>query len=174
MRGKNIIWAAAVLAVGLVAGCGVLVLGFRWVVADATGRLVTAVERHGVLTRQAGANAGLPIEQAVNRLTAQVDVHGKSITDAGRTIAEGATAAGQQIAEGATTAGRTIGGGAVVAGRNIREGATTAGREISKPHVTMEGPVPIVDQQPLRIEGTAPDGSLPVDAELGGQEPRKR
>ena len=163
MTGKNIIGAAAVLAVGLVAGCGVLVLGARWVVADATGRLVTAVERHGEMTRQAGDSAGQPIGLAMDRLTARVDEHGQSVAIAGRTIAEGAT-----------SAGRTIGGGAVVAGRNIRDGATTAGREIAKPHVTMAGPVPIVDQQPLRVQGTAPDGSLPVDAELGGQEPRKR
>lgn len=162
MRG-NIIWAAAVLGVGLVAGCLVLVLGIGWVAREATGRLVTAVERHGELTQHAGTNAGVPIERAMDRLAAKVDEHGRSVT-----------IAGQRIADGATAAGRTIGGGAVVAGRNIREGATIAGREISTPHVTMKGPVPIIGQEPLRIQGTAPDGSLPVDADLGGQESQRK
>ena len=173
MRG-NIIWAAAVLGVGLVVGCAVLVLGVYWVVGDATGRLVTAVERHGELTHQAGVGAGVPIEKAMDRLSARVDEHGRSVTTAGRIVADGATTAGKDISRGATAAGRTIGGGAVVAGRNIRDGATTAGRDISTPHVTMKGPVPIIDQEPLRVQGTAPDGSLPVDADLGGQEVRKR
>lgn len=162
MRG-NIVWAAAVLGAGLVVGCLVLVLGVRAVVEEATGRLATAVERHGEMTQRAGANAGLPIEKAMDRLAAKVDEHGRSITITGRSVAEAAT-----------TAGRTIGGGAVVAGRDIRAGATAAGREISTPHVTMKGPVPIIDQEPLRVQGTAPDGSLPVDAELGGQDPRKK
>lgn len=162
MRG-NIVWAAAVLGLGLVAGCVVLVLGIRAVVGDATGRIVTAVDRHGEMTQHAGADAGLHIERAMDRLSAKLDEHGESITIAGRSIAEGATVAGKDIREGA-----------VVAGRNIREGATLAGRDISTPEVTMKGSVPIVDHEPLRIQGTAPDGSLPVDAELGGQEPRKR
>ena len=169
MRG-NIIWAAAVLGVGLVAGCVVLVLGIGKVVGDATGRIVTAVERHGDLTQQAGVSAGVPIERAMDRLAAEVDEHGEAVTVAGRTISDGATAAGRDISEGVTGAGRTVGGGAVVAGRNIREGATIAGRDISTPHVTMKGPVPIIDQEPLRVQGTAPDGSLPIDADLGGQE----
>ena len=162
MRG-NIVIAAAVLGLGLVAGCVVLVLGMRAVVGDATGRVVSAVERHGEMTQHAGADAGLHIERAMDRLSAKVDEHGASVTIAGRSVAEGAAVAGKDIREGT-----------VVAGREVKEGTVLAGRDISTPDVTMKGPVPIVDHEPLRVQGTAPDGSLPVDAELGGQEPRKQ
>lgn len=44
-----------------------------------------------------------------------------------------------------------------------------AGREIARPHVTMAGPAPIVSQQALRVEGAAPDGSLPSTPSSAGR-----
>jgi len=105
-------------------------------------------------------------------------IAGRSIREgavvAGNEISDGATVAGKEIGRGATVAGKEVREGAVVAGRDIRQGATIAGRDISTPDVTMKGPVPIIDQEPLRVQGTAPDGSLPVDADLGGQEVQRR
>ena len=44
---------------------------------------------------------------------------------------------------------------------------TEAGRTIASPRVTMLGPVPITDQEPLRIQGIrGGDGAVPVDVQL--------
>ena len=173
MRG-NIVLAAAIFGLALVAGCVVLVVGVGMVARDATGRIVTAVERHGDMTSHAGEKAGLPIEKALDRLSAKVDEHGEAVTIAGRSVEQGAVVAGKDIRAGATVAGKEIREGATVAGQDIKEGAVVAGRDISTPNVSMTGPVPIIDQEPLRVQGTAPDRSLPVDVDLGGQEVQRK
>jgi hypothetical protein len=96
MRG-NIVLAAAIFGLSVIIGCGLLVLGGRWVAMD-----------------------------AVDRLNVAFDHHGQSIVQAGTTI--------------------------------------------SAAKVTLLGPVPIVDHEPLRIQGThGKDSSIPVDARWFGK-----
>jgi hypothetical protein len=46
-----------------------------------------------------------------------------------------------------------------------------SGQMISVPRVTLLGPVPIIDQEPLRVRGIrGQDGSLPVDVQLQGKD----
>ena len=116
MRG-NIVVAAAVFGVAVVLASVILVLGVRAAAEDASGRIATAVEKHGGLTLRAGEQAGRPIDAGFARLSGTMEEHAAAVTAAGRTI--------------------------------------------STPRVKMEGAVPIVDQQPLRVEGTADDGASP-------------
>jgi hypothetical protein len=126
MRG-NIVMAAAVLALGVVLGAGVLVFGFRWALAGAADRLNVSVERHGEMTQRGAERAGQPIQAALDQLATRVAEHSRAITDAGRTI-----------------------------------GHAT---------VKLDGPVPIVDHLPIRVQGTrGDDHSLPVDVQIQGKD----
>jgi hypothetical protein len=85
MRG-NIVVAAAVFALGVVLGAGVLVLGFRWALTGAADRLNVAIERHGQQTQRGAEQAGQPIQAAINDLASRVNTHATAVAEAGRVI----------------------------------------------------------------------------------------
>jgi hypothetical protein len=122
MRG-NIVLAAAVFAVGVVLGAGVLVLGFRWALTDAADHLNVAIEKHGEMTQRGAERAGQPIQAALDQVATRVAEHAGAIKEAGQTIGH------------------------------------------SK--VKIDGAVPILDQVPIRVQGTrGDDRSLPVDVQI--------
>jgi hypothetical protein len=85
MRG-NIVVAAAVFALGIVVGAGVLVLGFRWALTDAADRLNVSIERHGQQTQRGAEQAGRPIQAAIGELATRVNSHASAVAEAGRVI----------------------------------------------------------------------------------------
>ena len=86
------------------------------------------------------------------RLTAAVERHGDLTSAAGER-------AGKPIALGLERLAERVDRHATA--------ITDAGRTIASPRVTMLGPVPITDQEPLRVQGIqGKDGSLPVKVEL--------
>jgi hypothetical protein len=92
---------------------------------------------------------------AAETLAASIDRHGELTRSAGER-------AGQPI-EAALTE---------LAGRVDKHSLAVAeaGRTIATPRVTLLGPVPIVDHEPIRIQGTrGDDRSLPVDVQLQGK-----
>lgn len=94
MRG-NIVAAAAVLGVALVLGCGVLVLGTRWVALAAVdrgmARLETAVREHGRALETSVAQHGRVLETSVAQ-------HGRALETSITTHAGATETAGERIA----------------------------------------------------------------------------
>ena len=126
MRG-NIVLAAAVFALGVVLGAGVLVVGFRWALAAAADRRTVSIDRHAELMQRGTERAGQHVQGGVDQLGTRVNEHASAIKEAGRTIA--------------------------------------------RPTVKMDGAVPIVDQVPIRVQGTrGDDRSLPVDVQIQWKE----
>lgn len=92
---------------------------------------------------------------AADRLAVSIERHGEMTRAAG-------DRAGQPIHDALTD----------LAGHVDKHAAamSEAGRNIGTARVTLLGPVPIVDQAPLRIQGTrGDDKSLPVDVQLQGK-----
>jgi hypothetical protein len=90
---------------------------------------------------------------AADRLSVAVDRH-----------AELTRAAGDRAGEPIGAALDRLGGRVATHAGAIEH----AGKTIATPRVTMLGPVPIIDKQPLRIRGSREDGSLPVGVKLEG------
>jgi hypothetical protein len=87
-----------------------------------------------------------------DRLTAAVERHGDLTSAAGERAGKPIEAGLSQLAERVDRHAASI---------------TEAGRTIASPRVTMLGPVSIIDQEPIRIQGVqGKDGSLPIDVKL--------
>ena len=89
------------------------------------------------------------LNDAMLHLDASVRTHAKSVEQAG-------TAAGVPIREAVLGLTKAVGKHA--------ESVEQAGETISRLQLTIKGPVNIA--QPIRIEGSSKDGSLPVNARL--------
>src|SRR5687768_4654337 len=90
---------------------------------------------------------------AADRLSVAVDRHAELTRSAGDRAGEPIGAALERLSGQVAAHGEAI---------------ERAGTSIATPKVTMLGPVPIVDQEPLRVRGTREDGSLPVGVKLEG------
>jgi hypothetical protein len=87
-----------------------------------------------------------------DRLTAAVERHGDLTSAAGERAGKPIEVGLERLAERVDRHAAAI---------------SDAGRTIASPRVTMLGPVPITDQEPLRVQGVqGKDGSLPVKVEL--------
>lgn len=82
MRG-NIIWASAVLGLCLVLAGGVMVGGFWLALDNASRRFESAVRDHAKSVERGGAEAGLPIRNALRDMTVSLDRHAGSVERAG-------------------------------------------------------------------------------------------
>jgi hypothetical protein len=81
----------------------------------------------------------MALNRSADRLADAVDRHANNVTSAGN-------AAGSPIAQALSQINTSV---ALHA-----DAVATAGQMVSRPLVTMKSPVPIVDEQPLRIQGT--------------------
>ena len=94
----------------------------------------------------------IALNRATGRVTDAVQVHGQMVRDAG-------TRAGEPISAALTRLDQTV--------ARHADAVAAAGQNISRPIVRMQDPVPIIDQQPLRIQGT-------VGVEMGENKESKK
>ena len=94
MRGRaarrrgHLVWAAAILAVGMVAASGVFVWGMWAALDHAAARLQAGMRDHAQSVERGGAKAGVPVSEAVLAMTEATVKHAASIERAGVTIAQ--------------------------------------------------------------------------------------
>ena len=85
---RHLVRAATILGLCLVAASGLFVWG-QWFSLDcAAARLQTGLREHARSTERAGAEAGVPVRDAVLALTRATEKHAGSIERAGATIAQ--------------------------------------------------------------------------------------
>ena len=85
MKG-NIVLAATVFAAGIIIASIILIFGVKSALNDAMLHFDTSVRTHAKSVEQAGAAAGMPIQEAVVSLTNAVGKHAGAVERAGKTI----------------------------------------------------------------------------------------